>query len=870
MTKIINTFRPWICRAASITLVGAVLTVPGVSWAESVLGEWQRWIGSTPQATRAETRRYFEQQTAKHSVDELQEALIDRSWRLDYQRLQDEIADSKHWERVAPTAYRREALVLSGEDRDPTDIVLRRTRALLKDLQTRAADRKWDAQSKQLAELESKCKTTPPEQQKARFDCYMVLCRLRRELMWRDPLLDFGQLLFVKRHRARFQHMCDQFFGHNGLPGGGVFVLDKPFSSKPVVRNLTAGMKVSEGRLKGTELAPGTFLSPELSFDAKTVLFAYSELKGKGQTWCPENSYHVFRAGIDGADLRQLTDGCWNEFDPCFLPNGKVAFISERRGGYGRCHGRPVPTYTLYRMNADGSGIECLSYHETNEWQPVVNNDGRIVYTRWDYVDRNPNGAHGAWVTTPDGRDPRAIYGNYFKHIGGPRAQMTMDIRPIPGTKRYIATGAAHHGFAFGSLVIFDPQLPEDGWFGGGWRVTPEISMPETEQGAGSTPWSMAYGTAWPLDADHYLCCYDEGNGGTDYGLCYLDSFGNRELIYLDPAISCISPIPITARPVPPVVPELSQTRPVVAAEKPITDKATMTSAPASALGDQNSMGAFALMNVYNSRKPLPANTKITALRVIQVLMKSTAHSEDPQIAYDGGAAVIAARQVLGTVPVEPDGSAYFQAPIHKLLYFQALDKDGLAVQSMRSGTYLQQGDLVACAGCHEPQGSAVQVQNRPLAMKHPPSPITPEPVEGVKPFSYPRLVQPVLDQHCVKCHEENRAKKAPDLRGREGLPTDSKAPTFTGRQFWYPSYVSLKNYTNRAPLNESETVPGKFGARGSRLLAMIQAGHHGVQLKLEELHRLTLWMDCNSAFYGSQTDAEGQAMGKVVQARME
>jgi len=795
---------------------------------------------------------------------------LDRSRRSDFQRLTDELKDAEHWGKVASTAYRGEALLLPGKDRDPADIVARRVSALLKNLRERAPGAKLETQSRQLDELEAKCKAIPCEQREARLDLYMALCRLRRDLMWRDPLLDFDRILFVKRNRGHFQHMCDQYFGHNGNPGGGLYILENPFGSNPVLKDLAVGATVGNGRLKGKTLTPGTFLSPELSFDAKTVFFAYSELGAKGQSWCPENSYHLFRVGIDGSDLRQLTDGCWNDFDPCLLPNDKVAFISERRGGYGRCHGRPVPTYTLFRMNADGSGIECLSYHETNEWKPVVNHDGAIVYTRWDYVDRNPNGAHGAWITTPDGRDPRAIYDNYFKGVGGPRPQMTIDLRPIPGTGRYIATAAAHHGFAFGSLVIFDPQLPEDGWLGGGWRVTPDVLMPETEKWANANPWSMAYGTAWPLDADRYLCCYDDGNHGTDYGLCLLDSFGNRELIYLDPRISSISPIPVKKRPAPPVMPELSQPRPPAPPEPPICDKATMTSAPASSLGDQTSVGTFALMNVYNSRKPWPDGAKVAALRVLQVLMKTTARDEDPQIGYDAGAGVTAARQVLGTVPVEADGSAYFQAPIHKLLFFQALDKDGLAIQSMRSGTYLQQGDLVSCAGCHEERNNAVQVKNRPLAMKHPPSPIVPDPVDGAKPFSYPRLVQPVLDRYCVKCHQEN-ATKACDLRGREGLSANaSREDVRSGRNFWYPSYRSLRPYTNIAHLGESETVPGKFGARASKLLALLQAGHHGVKLPPEDLHRLTLWMDCNSEFYGSQTDPAGQAMGKIVQPTKE
>ena len=76
-------------------------------------------------------------------------------------------------------------------------------------------------------------------------------------------------------------------------------------------------------------------LSPALSYDAKTILFAYSERKRGAEPWSPESSFHLFAVAPDGSGLTQLTDGAWNEFDPWFLPNGRVVFISERRGGFG-------------------------------------------------------------------------------------------------------------------------------------------------------------------------------------------------------------------------------------------------------------------------------------------------------------------------------------------------------------------------------------------------------------------------------------------------------------------------------------------------------------------------------------------------------
>ena len=444
--------------------------------------------------------------------------LIESAWKSEHDSIASLIGQAAYWKRVAPGAFRPEALITES-DRDPLDVVLRRVQALLADMIRRYPTRDWKSARERLDALALRCKEVPIGDASARTAVYKEVCRIRREIAFGNPLLDFNQILFVKRNHGHGCHMCDQYFGHNSLPGGGVYVLENAFGVEPRLRDVTAGAAVQNGRLLGQILGQGSFLSPELSFDGKTVVFAHSERTAKGQgTWRPENSYHLFRIGLDGSNLRQLGDGCWNEFDPCFLPNSKIAFISERRGGYGRCHGRPVPTYTLFRMNQDGSDIECLSYHETNEWHPVVGHDGKIVYTRWDYVDREPNLAHSAWTTTPDGRDPRAIYGNYQKIMHGPRPQMSMSIRPIPNSGKYIATATPHHGFAFGSLFLFDPLEADDGMLGSGRRITPDKPFPESEESPFKAPWTQAYGTPWPLSEDYYLCAYDDAARGEEAG----------------------------------------------------------------------------------------------------------------------------------------------------------------------------------------------------------------------------------------------------------------------------------------------------------------------------------------------------------------
>lgn len=267
----------------------------------------------------------------------------------------------------------------------------------------------------------------------------------------------------------------------------------------------------------------------------------------------------------------------------------------------------------------------------------------------------------------------------------------------------------------------------------------------------------------------------------------------------------------------------------------------------------------MAVMNVYDSDFEWPAETKITSLRVIQVLPKTVPRVDVPRI---GVATETNARAVLGTVPIEADGSAHFEAPAGKLVYFQALDERGMAVQSMRSGTYVHPGEHLSCQGCHERKHRPPSVpRTMPLALRRAPSTLQPEP-DGSNPYSFTRLVQPVLDRHCVACHQE---EKALDL-----------GSAITGPHGWTRSYTNLAGkygfyfHVSNGSINSgvhggSRTIPGKFGARVSKLLEYLDEGHYGVKLPEDDFHRVTLWLDCNSEFYGAYHDIEAQARGEVV-----
>jgi len=757
-----------------------------------------------------------------------------------------------------------------ASDRDPADLVARRTRALWADLAPAAGLKK---EGKALAELEEAARQTPVTDGAARSELYLKLCAVRRKIAFANPLLKaIDKLVFITREALPPEelnfgtHMADQHFGFHATlkgttRGNGLYVLEHPFSERPAARNLLEASVVESGLRKGQKLGNGGYLAPDVSYDGRQIVFCYTDGAWAHREWTEASTFHIFRCNADGSGLAQLTDGALNDLDPCWLPNGRIAFISERRRGFGRCHPRPVPNYTLFSMFEDGTDIERLSSHETNEWQPSVDNNGMLVYTRWDYVDRGFNQAHHLWLTTPDGRDARELNGNEHRsertapHLIG-------DGRAIPGSGKYMAVAGGHHTQTRGALIVIDPSVPDDHEMSQIRRFTPDQVLPEAESPLKYDKASGAYATPWPLSETYALCVYDPlasaQYGYIDwkarrYAIALVDAFGNKEVLYTHPDISCLSPMPLQARAMPPVHPHQTLVgRPrLPSGEKP--EKIAAELLPKTA--------RVGVVNVYNSRYPMPAGTKVKALRVWQVLPKVAPIVNRPRIGLGdqkGG------RQCLGTVPVEEDGSAFFEVPVNVPVLFHAVDEKGLAIQGMRSATYTAPGETLMCNGCHEQRVGVVpqKTSATPLAMRRAPSQLAPE-LAGSNPFSFPRLVQPVLDARCVSCHGEKRDPKAPDLR---------KGNYLADKDLFYTSVRSLAKVVHHYgafiewdAFTPPYTEPGKFGAYASPLYAMLSKGHHDVKLTDEEMRRLVLFMESNASFFGHDHDPRGQADGWVV-----
>ncbi|MBE3132552.1 MAG: hypothetical protein IMZ55_03700, partial [Acidobacteria bacterium] len=485
-------------------------------------------------------------------------------------------------------------------------------------------------------------------------------------------------------------------------------------------------------------------------------------------------------------------------------------------------------SYVLYRADADGSHIRQISFNEANEWDPAILTDGRIVYTRWDYINRHDTNFQSLWVMRPDGTGTGHFYGNYSV---GPC--MIAEARAIPGSQKVVATATDHHGYTAGSIIVIDPYAGEDG--GDPLLcVTPELPFPERAAPKGTTfaprplPGDVEGGkvdraaTPLPLSEDLFLVAYPHGS---QYAIYLIDTLGGRELIYADPQVSCFAPMPLRACPTPPVMASM------VAREPTATT------------------GQYLVQDVYQSTQPIERGT-IKRLRVSEIISQPA--RAKPILSYVNNEII---KRILGTVPVNDDGSVAFEAPAGKPLQFQLLDENGMAVMTMRSLVYLQSGERASCVGCHEPRHVSPSPKRLRTAVtfRQLEPPVGPRYDGG---FSFTRTVQPVLDRYCIGCHGLGKTEAGICLLGTFEKP-DGK-----GRDEFTRSYRSLMDRGGMVKIAQrfQETdysKPKDYFAHAGRLAKMLLDGHKDkegkerVRLDRESFQRLVDWLDLNAQFYG-------------------
>ncbi len=527
----------------------------------------------------------------------------------------------------------------------------------------------------------------------------------------------------------------------------------------------------------------------------------------------------------DEARRRQVHDwmrGGFNDMYPCYLPSGKIMFSSTRAQRIVFCAPGNVVT-TLYLMDADGKNMRRLSENPVSETIPTMLNDGRVIYTRWEYLDKNLGVVQNLWAMRPDGRGVDHVYKLNIRRPSGMGAS-----RAIPGSEKLVTVGGNHYQPSRGPVVLLDVRRsrrsPE-----AMHCITPDIPFPD-QYGNKNFP-AGAFTDPYPFSEEFFLASHRTGKvqykRGAEYGLCLLDGWGNWADLYRDPEISCFEPMPLRPRQKPPEV---------VAAG--ITDLD----------GKEKKTGTMFMQDIYQGM------TGIERGRVKYVRVMGNLEWPWDQPGISPFMNLDPHRKVLyGIAKVSEDGSACFTVPANENVSFQALDKDYMALQEMATYINLMPGETRSCIGCHEPRRKAPGIATgRPMAAGHPPQKLMPQPGDsGPRMIDFTVDIQPILDKHCVGCHSGKHVK---------GLPNLVNVPEYKLSH----SYINLiksgtLGYRGTGSAANRAVPPLTHGARASQFMEMFgksasasTSGHAKVALSREETIRIATWIDSNVPYWGS------------------
>ncbi|MBM4028531.1 MAG: hypothetical protein FJ280_24520 [Planctomycetes bacterium] len=694
--------------------------------------------------------------------------------------------------------------------------------------------------------------------------------QLRRETLLANPLLDFDKLLLVKRKSLRqmpavkqkklkipnvpgidlgfpSNHECN-----SSLPRDG-------YDNEIAVLSLTSLMWDSRPRLSIEKMTPEgggpTGRGPHATSDAPGVLRTlyrpaadvyvgevdlHSDADRLLFTQSGRENWRVWEMRVDGSGLRQVsqTPGDVDSFDACYLPDGRIVFGSTACWQAVPCwHGQKIVT-NLYTMNADGSGMRQVCFDQDHNFHPVVLNNGQVLFHRWDYTGINHIFLRQLMVMNPDGTGQRAVYG-----VNSWYPNSLYFPRPLPGnSERLICILSGYHGVhKMGQLVLVDTDR---GWHeadgliqrisGRGQPIEPKVVDELVDK-----DWPK-FLHPYPLSDKYFLvACWP--NAQASWGIYLADVFDNLLLIREEPGYALLEPVPLMKRPKPPV----------------LADRVDLA----------RKDGVVYLHNVYSG--PGLAGVPrghIKSLRIIAYHFGYPGLAGPDIVGFGGPWEVM---RILGTVPLEEDGSVMFRVPANTPVAVQTLDAEGKAVQLMRSWFTVMPGETLSCVGCHE-RPTDVSPSQVALAAVRDVREIQPwhGPARG---FDFRREVQPVLNRHCVACHD-GRADR-PDLRPRE------RVPEYKGRRLsklgvqrmhpemladtggvlkYAPAYDALIPYIRRVSIEDdvSMLVPGEYHADTSELIQMLRKGHQGVHLDPQAWDRLVTWIDLNGPCHGTWGDA--------------
>ncbi|NQT86268.1 hypothetical protein HQ560_05845, partial [bacterium] len=658
--------------------------------------------------------------------------------------------------------------------------------------------------------------------------------------------LGFDKLVVVKRHEMNPSHVYT-YHAESFRPGGGLYVY-----------------AVADGAMTELVASPaGEIIDVDVSYDGKEILFSWKKSGRNQSRYGPqdfkvEGTFQVYRIQADGTGLTQLTGGECNNFNACWLPDGRIAFLSDRKPAFAYCFTTTSPI--LHRMDREGGNVTRISSSYLNDFTPSVLDDGRIVYSRWEYIDRPAIPIQSLWAINPDGTNVSGVFGNRAISPG-----TFMEAHSIPGTGNILCVLTSHNGPCRGAIGVIDVGL------GGNAQeairnVTPEVNIGRVDAGNGNNV-RGPYESPWPLDKKHFLV--------SSRGTTILRDYDRTEQVVLlrpSDGMGFYHARPLEARKRPRVIPSNLPPNP-------------------------DAWATVFVQDVYNGLEPDVKRGEIKTICVIQEIEKAqrvplcdtvpTGRGYAANSAFGfqfplvSCGATYAAKKIWGYVPVAPDGSAHFKVPTGKPIYFAVLDAQGRAVQRMRTFTHFMPGETQACIGCHANRNYGTAAAGaRQAAASGAAVEITP-PEWGQENFSYWKVVQPVLDKRCVRCHNAREHPKGVDLSGdrtdffnvsydvltRKGTNW-AHHPERHGSGQPVSPYTSWISTANGSESNILEIKPRRWGSPASKVADMILAGHPDkdgkprVEMTDAERLRVFAWIDLNIPYYGEAATNYPKRMG--------
>jgi len=716
---------------------------------------------------------------------------------------------------------------------------------------------------------------------------YFKACERRRHvrlaaLRKRAPQIVFAKHYFLSGvvHYAWTEHLTDEQYRERNPDyrmGSSLNLLGVGETGEVTVATLL-------------DMPTGIIRDPAVSYDGARVLFSMR----RNDT---DDDFHLYVMELATRSVKQLTFGLGvSDIEPCWLPNGDIVFVSSRCIQNTDCWRQYVSN--LYTCDGEGRFLRRLGYDQVHTNFPQTLDDGRVTYTRWEYNDRGQIFPQPLMVMNYDGTAQSEYYGgnSWFP-------TSILHARGIPGTQKVIAIASGHHTMQKGKLIVVDRSKGTQEAAGIEYLAPRRKAVAERNDFSGSTGEAFQY--PYAFDEHNYLVTYcPEGTPHAQraqipvpFGVYFMTEDGRRELLAYDPTTQCAQSVPVLSRSVPPLKP--------------------------SPVDYTRTMGTYYVqdVNVGQAMEGVPRGT-VKTLRVVALEYRAASvyynsnvgeagrsHCRTPPAINNGSWDV---KHVLGTVPVEADGSAYFEVPARTPVYFQLLDERGCVVQTMRSWSTLQPNESQACVGCHESKNEspapapAAAMRNgvrklKPFdrfaeayGVKNPITDTALPVKEAVKAFltvnspdgfgepegfSYPREIQPIWDAHCVKCHTgeepsaERRAagaKKAPfSLKGDvlpysyTQCPNNGDASQDAHRAF-SASYLNLTKFGHgsevvnwiSAQCRPTLLPPYFAGAAKSKLMQHLEPGHHEVKVSQAEKERVACWIDLCVPFCGSYTEA--------------